>query len=364
MARLIGLVLLALSMISGGAGAHEIGTTQVRLDLEPTSWTALITTGPQSLVNKLEAEAHLPRSSDLDAAALRARLDQLGPVLGRQVEVRFDGIASPLSVSIDALDVPPDLSQAASVVLRLTGPTPAEAQTVTWRYGLSYSTYALIFQAGPAATPVTVWIEGDASSPTWTLWANRAPPTLGEVVVAYLRLGFLHIVPYGLDHILFVLGLFLLSTRLRPLLTQVTAFTLAHSLTLALTMYGVVSPAARVVEPMIALSIAYVAIENIATARLTPWRPALVFAFGLLHGMGFAGVLTELPLPRAEFVPALVSFNIGIELGQLAVIATAYFSVAAWSQDKWWYRPRVVMPASGAIAMVGLFWTVQRVLSF
>src|SRR5205823_5104476 len=127
---------------------------------------------------------------------------------------------------------------------------------------------------------------------------------------------FTHIVPGGLDHILFVLGIFLLSMKVKPVLAQVTAFTLAHSITLGLTIYGLVSVSPRVVEPMIALSIAYVAIENIATTALRPSRVAIVFAFGLLHGMGFAGVLKELGLPRAEFLTALVTFNVGVELGQ------------------------------------------------
>jgi hydrogenase/urease accessory protein HupE len=126
-------------------------------------------------------------------------------------------------------------------------------------------------------------------------------------------------------------------------------------------MYGVVSLPSRIVEPLIALSVAYVGIENLLTSKLAPWRPAVVFGFGLLHGMGFAGALTDLRLPRSELIPALISFNIGIELAQLTIVAAAYFAVAIWCQDKPWYRARFVMPASAVIAAAGLFWTVQRV---
>ncbi|EGX99928.1 hypothetical protein AZA_89890 [Nitrospirillum viridazoti Y2] len=161
-----------------------------------------------------------------------------------------------------------------------------------------------------------------------------------------------------------MLGIFLLTTRLRSILVQVTAFTLAHSVTLGLTMYGVISLPSRVVEPLIALSVAYVAVENILTARLTPWRPLVVFAFGLLHGMGFAGALADLRLARRDVIPALVSFNVGIELAQLSIIAAAYAAVALWHKDKPWYRRRVVIPASSLIAATGLFWTVQRVAGF
>src|SRR5262249_61120351 len=113
--------------------------------------------------------------------------------------------------------------------------------------------------------------------------------------------------PEALDHILFVLGLFRLAPGWRPLLAQVTAFTFPHWVVLGSTMYGVVSLSPRIVEPLIALSVAYVAIENVFTRRLTPWRPVVVFGFGLLHGMGFADALRELRLPRGEFLPALVS---------------------------------------------------------
>ncbi|HSB63999.1 MAG TPA: HupE/UreJ family protein, partial [Thermoanaerobaculia bacterium] len=127
--------------------------------------------------------------------------------------------------------------------------------------------------------------------------------------------------------------------------------------------YGVVSIPRSVVEPLIALSIVYVAIENVARTDLTPWRVALVFAFGLLHGMGFAGVLTELGLPRSEFVAALLSFNAGVEAGQLAVIGMALAVFGLPFRRKAWYRARIVVPASIAIAAVGFYWSVERVLS-
>lgn len=145
------------------------------------------------------------------------------------------------------------------------------------------------------------------------------------------------------------------------MLWQVTAFTLAHTITLALTIYGVVSLPSTIVEPLIALSIVYVAIENVFTDKLHAWRPLVVFCFGLLHGMGFAGVLREIGLPRSEFVPALLAFNIGVELGQLTVIFTAFVLVGLPLRRKPWYRRRVVVPGSLVIAAVGLYWVVQRV---
>ena len=161
---------------------------------------------------------------------------------------------------------------------------------------------------------------------------------------------------------LFVLGIYLLSGRARSVLWQVSAFTVAHSITLGLSMYGIIAVSPRLVEPLIALSIAYVAIENIFLSELRSWRVGLVFAFGLLHGMGFASVLSQLGLPRPEFLPALVSFNLGVEAGQLAVIGTAFLFVGLPFRHRAWYRPRVVVPASCLIAAVGLFWSLQRTL--
>ena len=182
-----------------------------------------------------------------------------------------------------------------------------------------------------------------------------------DVVTTYLGLGYTHILPRGLDHILFVIGIFLLSTRLRPIVMQVTTFTIAHTMTLGLTIYGVLSLPSNVVEPLIALSIAYVAVENLVTSELKPWRLALVFGFGLLHGMGFAGVLADLGLPRSEFLTALVSFNLGVEVGQLTVIAGMFLAVG-WFRDRVWYRRVAVVPLSIGIATIGVYWTVTRLL--
>ncbi len=181
-----------------------------------------------------------------------------------------------------------------------------------------------------------------------------------DTLARFVVLGVQHIVPDGLDHVLFILGLYLSAVAFLPLLKQVTAFTLAHSITLVFSMLGVVSLPAHVVEPVIALSIAVIAVENVLMPSSGRSRWILVFVFGLIHGMGFAGVLSELDMPQQRFVPALLGFNVGVELGQLAVIAAAA-ACTAWFMKRSWYRRIVVIPASLAIAAVGLFWTVERI---
>lgn len=181
-----------------------------------------------------------------------------------------------------------------------------------------------------------------------------------DVALIYLKLGFEHIIPLGLDHILFVLSLFFLNNQLKTIIWQATAFTVAHSITLGLAMYGLISPPTYIVEPVIALSIMFIAIENIISDKLRPSRMLIVFAFGLIHGLGFASVLTELGLPQNQFLTSLLTFNLGVELGQITVILLAWFLIGKWFHQKTWYRKRIVIPISAIIAIIALYWTVER----
>ena len=183
-----------------------------------------------------------------------------------------------------------------------------------------------------------------------------------ESAVLYLKLGYNHILPLGLDHILFVLSLFLLSPKLKPVLWQSLAFTVAHSVTLGLAMYHVIKPSAKIVEPVIAVSIMYVALENIFSPRLKASRIGVVFCFGLVHGMGFASALSSLGLPSNSYLTSLVMFNLGVELGQVTVIVTAYLLLAKWFGNKPYYRKYIVIPLSGMIAAIAFYWTIQRIL--
>ena len=182
-----------------------------------------------------------------------------------------------------------------------------------------------------------------------------------QVFVDYIPVGFAHIVPLGIDHILFVIGLYLFSTHWRPLLLQVSAFTVAHTLTLALSMLDIIRLPASLVEPIIAASIVYVAVENILFPNHKWWRPIVVFGFGLIHGLGFASVLTDFGLSNTSFIGGLIGFNVGVELGQLTVIALCFLGFGLWFRHKAWYRSVIVVNLSVAISLVGSFWFVQRV---
>jgi len=219
----------------------------------------------------------------------------------------------------------------------------------------------------PAGEPVDIMHPASSAPNTASAPANER--STFDTAVLYLRLGYTHILPLGLDHILFVLALFLASASLRPLLIQITSFTVAHTITLALATLGIVQAPPSVIEPLIALSIALVAIENLFFSEITRWRPFIVFGFGLCHGLGFASALTALGLPRSQFFPALISFNVGVEVGQLSVVALAFVPayllrrlLKAEGRERL-YRPIAVIPLSLLIGAIGAVWAYQRAFS-
>ena len=302
---------------------------------------------------------------ELTPGQLEQRVERLRELFRRRVRIRFDGEPVTFDVAFpdygtaraDQAEVPTVLGLTA----RLTGTVPTDATEVEFFASRSFSDVHLAIVDERRQVSRRSVLERGARSDPFALTGPVEPVSRGVVARRYLGLGFVHIVPGGLDHVLFVVCLFLVSTSVRPLVWQVTAFTLAHALTLTLATLGIVALSPTFVEPLIALSIAYVAIENVLTRRLTPWRPAVVFAFGLLHGLGFATVLRELGLSAEERLIGLVTFNVGIELGQLMVIATAFCAVG-WFRHRGWYRARIVVPTSVVIALVGLAWTVERAL--
>jgi hydrogenase/urease accessory protein HupE len=345
---------------SAAAGAHEIGTTRVSVLFHASrTYDIEIVTDATALLEKLQVTAGLPSSADTSAAHLQSVLNGFDEQFRKRVKVTFDGsdVRSAIAYSVTPAT---DAMSAIVATIRLTGPIPLDAQNFSWTFGWTFASYAITFRNAASQNPVTAWLEGGQSSAPLALKAPDPPVDRLATARRYFQLGFTHILPYGLDHMLFVLGIYLLSRRARSVLMQVSAFTVAHSITLGLSMYGLISVSPRIVEPMIAISIAYVAIENIFLSELKSWRVALVFSFGLLHGLGFAGALKELGLPRSEFLTALLTFNVGVEAGQLAVIATAFLLVGWHCANRSWYRSFVVVPASAMIACTALYWTITR----
>lgn len=366
--------LTALFVLAGanGAHAHEIRPTIAtvtfsadRYDIEISANLEAVIAGvsPQHQDTDESPNAQTyNRLRELSPAALEKKIREFQPRYLEGVDIRFDDARQ--TPDLCALEVPPvgDPASARLTRLRLCGPIPASARVFHWAYAADFGESIVRLPAVSGGDPVALWLKDGARSEPYILGVGLEPKTRLEVALQYTVLGFTHILPKGLDHILFVLGLFLLSTRWKPLLIQVTAFTVAHTITLGLSVYGIVSLSPAIVEPLIAASIAYVAVENMVTTQLKPWRTLLVFGFGLLHGLGFAGVLQEIGLPRTEFLTALLTFNIGVELGQLSVIVLAWLLVGLWWNKKDWYRACLVQPLSALIAAVGIYWTIERII--
>jgi len=250
-------------------------------------------------------------------------------------------------------------------VINLKGNVDTSAESLTWYYPMAYGDNAVRLRQVDEVKQKYHWSEwqwlrDDKASEALSLTEVVANRSLYKTIGNYIVYGFEHILPKGLDHILFILGLFLFSIKFKPLLWQVTMFTVAHTITLGLAMNGIISLPANIVEPLIALSIAYVGVENVFSKKLHNSRLLLVFAFGLLHGLGFASVLADFGMPDDAFATALISFNIGVELGQLTIIVSAFLLVGYWFSKKSWYKQRITNPASIIIAAVALYWFIER----
>jgi hydrogenase/urease accessory protein HupE len=361
------LAALLVLAVPQAARAHDFRFTDVRLTIGADgAFRADVSCDLDALALGVDASADSTAVA-AEIAALpevdREKLAQdLVALLQRRLRVRADGRALPLGVTLSERGrarPPGELPSAFGLVARLEGTLPADARTVTFFASRAFPPVRLTIRAeGSGVSREEVLGAGEESQPFDIAGAVSRASRL-DVGWRFLRLGFGHILPLGLDHVAFVVALAVLSSRLAPLLAQVTAFTLAHTVTLALSTYGLVRLPSPVVEPLIALSIVYVAVENVVAPRLRPARVALVFGFGLLHGLGFAGALDELGWPEGRRLLALLAFNVGVELGQLAVIGLALGASAAWTrgggQQETWTRA-----VSGAVALAGLYWLGTR----
>ncbi|MGB5472125.1 MAG: HupE/UreJ family protein [Gammaproteobacteria bacterium] len=303
----------------------------------------------------------------LQADELQAAFEPFRQRFTQEVQLLFDDQPAPLTVTRVEIPEPGYTKVPRISVIYLEGDIARSVQSVRWYYPQAFGDNAVRVRQVDEANEKWhwsnwQWLRKDEPSEPFSLTEVFTQQPVTSVIATYTAAGFDHILPRGLDHILFILGIFLLSVKLRPLLLQVTMFTVAHTITLGLSMSGIFSLPAFIVEPLIALSIAWIGIENIFARTLHRGRLALVFGFGLLHGMGFASMLKDFGMPDHAFFTALLSFNVGVELGQLAIITLAFLAVGLWFADRAWYRQVVVVSGSLAIAAVGLYWTYDRIM--
>ena len=303
----------------------------------------------------------------------KSLLEQLKQLISQQSKIYFDNKATNIAVfkGLELQYLKRILSQQLSATeyktqLQATGSIPENVSAVNIRFSPLLGNVIL-----KVVRPEQEIMSAAALSNSYqTRTVNQqlaGSSQLSKTALAiagdYVYQGFVHILPKGLDHILFVLALFLFAKRRSTLLWQISAFTLAHTLTLALGIYGIISLPGEIVEPLIALSIVYVGLENIYRAKnnkTSHTRMPIIFAFGLLHGLGFASVLADVGLPPSQYALSLISFNIGVELGQLTVIALAFISLLPF-RAKGWYQTKLVLALNIAIAIVASYWVIERI---
>lgn len=361
-----------------GAVAHEVRPSIADVEVSAETVRMDIRIVLEPLIAGIDL-AGLEDTDDSPLSGLYDRLREEAPAdLEAALRAAWPNVASGFKVITDGATIPVDLVSVAvpdvgdvdlprdsQIVVEATLPEGAAPVQVGWAATLGPF---VVRQVGGGEDAYTAILNnGTLSAPLPR--DGVATESAVTVFVRFVISGIEHIVPKGIDHILFVLGLFFYALRAGPLLWQVTAFTLAHTVTLALASLGLVTVSPSVVEPLIALSIAYVAAENIwanrpghsVSASVNWARIAVVFGFGLLHGLGFAFVLGDVGLDAGRFVVGLIGFNIGVEVGQLSVIAVAFVLLGLPFGKRSWYPTAIAIPASLCIGAVGLYWTYERV---
>ncbi|TFL18026.1 HupE/UreJ family protein [Jannaschia formosa] len=374
---LAGRVLLVawLSMgLSAAVSAHEVQPAVADVSVGEAQVGIVL----RMAVEPVLAGIDLGTVDDTDGSPLGSRNDALRTLPPDELEAAlreaWSGIAARIALvsdgetlvpELDAVAVPEvgdvELRRDSTLTLSAALP-PGEAPVVL---GWDESLGALIVrQVDEGATYEVFLTGGAATEPMPRLGVAEAP--LADLVQRYVLSGFAHVIPDGMDHILFVLGLFFYALAWRPLVWQVTAFTVAHMGTLALATTGAITVPSDwmwLVETVIAASIVWIAVENVLGPheRRIGWgRIAVVFVFGLVHGLGFASVLSEFGL-GTQALPAFLSFALGLEIGHLTVIAVAYLLLGAPFGGTRFYRAGVVVPGSLIIAAIGAYWVLNRI---
>lgn len=365
-----GLLGTLLCLVSTLSRAHEITPTIIEMEVLPdNSLEMRVDTNLEALMSEIGTE-----HADTDNAPTAEQYNQLRALPTAELSTKADPFVAKLfnQIKLASTDgpVPKSLLSSDLAVIDQPDIDLARQSLVTYRFRVESTSPEITFSWPEAYGDAVVRLseQGEIKGASWVAAGTQSEAiNLSRLelkrqgLLDYVKLGFEHILPLGLDHILFVLGLYLLSQRLKDLLWQVTAFTAAHTLTLALAILGLVNIPPYIVEPLIALSIVYVAVENLFKDRVSKSRIGLVFGFGLLHGLGFAGVLREIGLESDSFVESLIAFNIGVELGQLATLVIAHLLVGYWFSSKAFWNRWVRIPLSLGISLLGAIWFVERV---
>ncbi len=368
--RLLILLLLVFSPILRLQG-HQVASVELEFLQSESNWRLA---GEMDIAYMLPETRNVPGGLPLSrAAVMKYPKEELARIrtetentLRKLLRITFAGNTVPWRVEFpdfekEPLELPPEAGDIAllSVHLEIAPVNSPGELKIHWAGELETELIILVEEGDEPQILTTLpggelmLLRNDATGAT--VAADR--PVFWNWIVS----GFHHVIPLGLDHMLFILGLFLLVPKWKPLLGQSLLFTTAHSVTLALAVFGYVTVPGKFVEIMIAVSIAWIGIENLFTQKIGKQRLILVFCFGLLHGLGFASVLAEKlgDIPHEELLQPLLGFNLGVELAQITVLCAAF--LIFWPLRKW--QKKAQMVGSVLVALAGLGWMVERIFS-
>ncbi len=291
----------------------------------------------------------------LDQGLVDERVSRLGALLNERLTLSVDG----RPVVLRDWSVPELLAERQAVRVRAQGeldqaPGRLELSAELFPYDPNHQTFLNFYESDLTAQAI---LGGDDTSYEYFVGSRQGR---WAVVQKFVPAGVHHIL-IGPDHLMFLIGLLLLGGSAKQLLAVVTAFTLAHSITLSLAVLNVVTPPGRLVEPIIALSIVYVGVDNLMSRGGKDVRVWIAMIFGLIHGFGFASVLREMGLPSGALGWSLFSFNLGVEFGQLAVVLAVAVMLSAIRARSAVVGERVVVAGSIVVIAAGAFWFVERV---
>jgi len=343
--------LLALLAFASPASAHPVPFSYLDIRLGPGGAEGSLTVHVFDAGHDLGIE---PPARLLDPAVAREKATALESLLASRLSVAGGG--RPLAITWGAIEVLQD-KQSLRLPFAVTPVRPTVLQITArlFPYDPQHQTFVNVYEDGALRQQVIL----DAGRASVEYFSGTARGTLA-VAARFVAAGIHHIL-IGPDHILFLVGLLLLGGSIRRLAVVVTSFTLAHSMTLTLAALRIFSPPARVVEPLIALSIVYVGVDNLLVRGGRDVRGWIAFSFGFVHGFGFASVLREMDLPARALGWSLFSFNLGVEIGQLFVVAVVAAALAALRHRSEAAGRRFAVAGSLVVVLAGTFWFVQRV---
>ncbi|MGY8896317.1 MAG: HupE/UreJ family protein [Gammaproteobacteria bacterium] len=339
----------------------ENKTLEVRIDLSLEAAMTGIGTQYKNTTDSPDS-ARYDELRALEPNNLRQKFKKFETEFLNSLQLKINSEQQSLSLTQVDIDIVGYKKRPRKTTLTYTAKLTEWPKALSWQYGKIHGDSALrwqIYQANEYNWSQWQWLRG--GDPSGVIHIDH-PEFQSDTqrFFQFIKIGFDHVVPLGWDHILFIIGMALSSLLWRRLLILVSAFTLAHTLTLGLAMIEVLEVSARLVEPLIAFSIAYVAIENLLIKQSIKRKTVIVFLFGLVHGLGFAGMLQEFELSPESFLSTLIGFNVGVELAQVMIVTVVVMLLLSLRALGWNYRQLVVIPVSVLIALIGFWWGLER----